>query len=149
MKALLRTQFGHNNKNQNFFDDFFGRDFFDLSPAMVKTMPAVNVKEDETKFTVEVAAPGMNKDNFNIHLEDGILTISSESKTEQSESDEKTKYTRKEFSYSSFKRSFTLDEEAINTDAIAASYENGVLHIDLPKKEKVEPEKKTKTIFIS
>lgn len=148
MKALLKTQFGH-PKHQHFFDDFFGKDFFDFSPSVVKTMPAVNVKEDETKFTVEVAAPGMNKDAFNIKLEDGILTISFENKTEKTETDEKTKYTRKEFSYSSFKRSFTLDEETINTDAIAAKYENGVLHIDLPKKEKVEPEKKTKTISIS
>lgn len=148
MKALLKTQFGH-PKQPTFFDDFFGKEFFGYIPASVKTIPAVNVKEDETNFTVEVAAPGMNKDNFNISLEDGILTISSESKSENTETDDKTKYTRKEFSYSSFKRSFTIDEEQINTEAISARYENGVLFVALPKQEKVEPEKKSKTISIS
>jgi HSP20 family protein len=133
------------------FDDFFGKDFFDLNPvrSFGKTVPAVNVKETDTDFKIEVAAPGLNKDDIKVELENGVLTISAENKTEKEESDKDGKYTRREFSYSSFKRSFTVNEEAVDIEKIEGKYENGVLHLQLPKKAKSEPEKKSKTISIA
>jgi HSP20 family protein len=90
---------------------------------------------------VELAAPGKKKEDFNIELEDNVLTISSEARSEKEEKDNEGKYTRREFSYSSFKRAFTLPE-TVNDYEINASYENGVLHITLPKKEEALPKPK-------
>jgi HSP20 family protein len=104
-------------------------------------VPAVNIKETETTFVVELAAPGKKKEDFNVELDDNVLTISSEASSENEEKDKEGKYTRKEFSYSSFKRSFTLPE-IVNDYDINASYENGVLHITLPKKEEALPKPK-------
>lgn len=128
------------------FDDAFFNDFFDASPRVSKNIPAVNVKETEKEFRVELAAPGLKKDDFNISVQDGILTISSEYKNEQTSKDEDGKYTRKEFSYASFSRSFTLDGQHVDIDHIQANYESGVLKLSIPKK--VEPEKVKKTIKI-
>ena len=108
---------------------------------MNNTVPPVNIKETETTFVVELAAPGKRKEDFNIELDDNVLTISSESKHEKEEKDSDGKYTRKEFSYSSFKRAFTLPE-IVNESDINASYENGVLHITLPKREEALPKPK-------
>lgn len=95
-------------------------------------VPAVNIKETDTSFGIELAAPGKKKEDFNIEIDHNVLTISSEEKTEKEETE--GKYTRKEFSYSSFRRAFTLPE-TVNTENIKASYENGVLHVALPKRE--------------
>jgi HSP20 family protein len=132
-------------------NDFFAKDFFDLNPVQSfgKTVPAVNIKETETEYKIEVAIPGLKKEDVKVELENGILSISAESKTEKEENDAAGKYTRKEFSYSSFKRSFTVDEETIDADKIDGRYENGVLYLQLPKKTKSEPEKKSKTISIA
>ncbi len=108
-------------------------------------VPAVNVSEKENAFLVEVSAPGISKENFKIAAEDGMLTISSEYKEEKKE--ENTKFSRREFRYGSFSRSFTLPEN-INTEAISAKYENGILSVDLPKKE-IEVKKATKEIKVS
>jgi len=92
---------------------------------------------------VEVAAPGMNKKDFKIQLDGNLLTLSSE-KTEQSEEDSKDeKYSRREFSYQSFQRTFTLPKDVVDADKIQAKYENGLLHLEIPKKEeaKVKPPK--------
>lgn len=126
------------------FDDLFTTDWLGGTTNVNKigfNTPAVNIKETEDDYAVELAAPGLVKEDFNIELDNDLLIISSEKKSEN-ESEEKGKYTRKEFSYTSFKRSFTLPETA-DADKIEASYENGMLLIKLPKKEeaKVQPKR--------
>ncbi|MBP2830604.1 Hsp20/alpha crystallin family protein [Aquimarina sp. U1-2] len=104
--------------------------------------PAVNVKETDNDFIVELAAPGLSKEHFNIELDNELLTVSSEIKSENETKDEEEKYTRKEFAYHSFKKSFTLPDSA-DGEKIEASYENGVLALAIPKKEeaKVQPKR--------
>lgn len=149
MRTLVKAQCATPTTNRFFFDDFFGKDILNFKQEdLVKSQPAVNVKETETEFSVEVAAPGLQKENFNIEVNEGILTISAEVKTEKSETDEKSRFTRKEFSYSTFKRTFTLDEESVDTENIVAKYENGILNISIPKKVKTDEEKKAKTISV-
>lgn len=104
---------------------FGGEDFF--------TTPAVNVKDLEHNFHLEVAAPGLNKEDFKIEVENGILTISAEKR--KSAEDQTDNYTRREFHFASFKRSFQLPEH-VQEDQIKASYADGILTIDLPKNEK-------------
>jgi HSP20 family protein len=99
-------------------------------------MPAVNISENEQNYHVKVAAPGLKKEDFKISLEDEMLTISTSNKEEHSEKDER--FTRREFSFSSFSRSFNLPDN-INKDAIQASYENGIMNIVIPKKEPAKP----------
>jgi HSP20 family protein len=100
------------------------------------TLPAVNIKETMEAFEVAVAAPGLSKNDFNIELEDNILTISSEKEEENTVENEK--YTKREFSYHAFKRSFTLPE-LVDEDKISAKYENGILNITIPKKDEAKP----------
>jgi HSP20 family protein len=102
------------------------------------TIPAVNVKEDDNKFEIEVAAPGMKKDDFRVKLENDLLTICSERKDEKNEKNEN--YSRREFSYQSFQRSFNLPEGHILSDKISAKYNDGILHIELPKRDEVKPQ---------
>lgn len=116
-------------------DDIF-RDFSDSND----TLPAVNIKEDETSFMVEVAVPGLAKDDININVENNVLTISSEKKAENEET--KENYTRKEYSYQSFKRSFNLPKDIVDSDKIEAAHVNGELKITIPKVEKVAPKAK-------
>ena len=97
--------------------------------------PAVNIREDEKQFLLEFAVPGMKKDDFKINLENQILTISSEIKEENEES--KSNYTRREFAYNSFSRSFTLPKNIV-ADKIKADYEYGILNISIPKDEKTK-----------
>lgn len=102
------------------------------------SLPAVNVKETNDEFFIEVAAPGMNKNDFKVHFNNNVLTISSEKKNEK---DEKTdNYTRREFSYKSFQRAFTISENAVNGEKISAKYNNGILVITLPKREEIKPQ---------
>lgn len=102
------------------------------------TAPAVNILETEDNFEVELAVPGMKKDDFAIDLEKNVLTISAEDKVETEENEDEGRYTRREFRYSSFRRSFTLPESA-NGDKITAQYKDGVLAITIPKKEEAKP----------
>ncbi len=99
-------------------------------------VPAVNIKEDENGFRLELASPGMKKDDFKINLDDDILSISAELEEKNETSDEK--YTRKEFSFSSFKRQFTLPE-SVDTESITANYFDGILTINIAKKEEAKP----------
>jgi HSP20 family protein len=118
--------------NGNWLSDFFENDrFFDSDWLKSQNMPAVNIKEGEKNFEIELAAPGLSKKDFNVTAENGVLTISSEKKEEE-EKKEKG-YTRREFSYSSFSRSFVLPENA-NGDDITASYSDGALHLKVGKK---------------
>jgi HSP20 family protein len=112
----------------NGFPATWGRDVSNTA------VPAVNIHETNEAYHVELNAPGRNKEDFKVNLEKGLLTISYEKKTEAENKDLKT--IRKEFAYSSFKRSFTVDDK-INTGGIQAKYENGVLKLYLPKKEEV------------
>jgi len=112
----------------SFFEDFFTRDNW----MRGANLPAVNISEDSQNYEVEVAAPGLKKEDFKIDLDHNLLTISAERKEESEKKDKKI--SRKEFSYTSFKRSFTLPEN-IDSDRITAKYENGVLKLSLPKTE--------------
>lgn len=97
------------------------------------TVPALNVSDDRGKYKITVAAPGLEKSDFNIEIDNNVLTISAASEKEHEE--EKKKYRRKEYSYSSFSRSFTLPSD-VNADAIDAAYEKGILTLNMPKLEK-------------
>ena len=134
----------------SFFDKFFEGNLMDWNnwnySSTDTTLPAVNVKEDNDSYTIEVAAPGMTKEDFKVDYENGRLTISSERKNESKEKD--GNYTRREFSYQSFQRSFTVPENIVNGDKIAATYKEGILHISLPKREEVKP-KPARAIKIS
>ena len=135
-----------NNWMPEVFNDFFDTDFMTRTKA---TAPAINVKETEKDYTVEVAAPGMTKDDFNIHLsEDNELVITMEKKNESKEEDkENKKYLRREFSYSKFQQTMILPDN-VDKEKIAAQVENGVLTIDLPKLSEEEIKKPERTIEI-
>lgn len=133
---MLPTRF--TNQDVNLFDRFFNNDVFgrDFSEPNT-TLPSVNIKENEDKFNVEVAVPGFDKTDFNIELNNNELTISSEKK-EENDQKEGERYTRREFSYQSFRRSFTLPN-TVDGDKISAEYKNGVLNVDIPKREEAKP----------
>jgi len=120
------------------FDDFFNRDIFNWGLSNYSdtntTIPAVNIKETIENYEVEVAAPGMTKNDFTVELEGNTLTISSE-KQSQKEENQDFRYTTREFSYQSFSRTFNLQKDVVDTENIRAAYENGVLNLIIPKKE--------------
>lgn len=125
----------------NLFDDVFSRDLFnwglDNHSRTSTNLPAVNIRENAENFLVEMAAPGMSKEDFRIELDGNNLTISSE-KTKQAQQKEDEIYSRREFSYQSFQRSFTLPKDVVDVDQIQAKYENGVLNLVIPKKEEAK-----------
>lgn len=115
--------------------DFFNADdFFDNNwlSKWEKDFPAVNIAEDEKTYWVEVIAPGFKKDDFKLKVDENILTISAESKTEKKENGKGKEYTRREYSYNSFTRSFRLPDD-VKDDSISASYQDGILKLELPK----------------
>lgn len=113
-------------------DDFFAKDLISsfFSDGADYSVPAVNIKENENHFEIEVAAPGLNKEDFKVKLEKNILTVTSEKKTQKDEG--KENFMRKEFSYNSFCRSFSVPE-TVDVEKIKASHKNGVLIIEIPK----------------
>lgn len=121
---------------KSILEDFFNEDFFNVKS---KFTPSVNIKELDSEFQVEIAAPGYKKDSFNIEIKDNYLRISS--KNESTKEDKNDKYHRREFRASSFERSFYLPKE-VNVDDIKASYNDGILSIFIPKKSKVEKSSK-------
>jgi len=129
------------NQMPSLFDRFFENDLFDWSNRNYSntntTLPAVNIKEDKDGFEVEMSAPGLEKKDFKIELNNSVLTISSEKKVEN-ETKEGQQFTRREFSYQSFSRSFTLPE-TVEGEKIGAKYENGILSVSIPKKEEAKP----------
>lgn len=126
--------------NGSWLSDFFDNEkFFDSDWLKKQALPAVNVKETDKNYQIDVAAPGRSKKDFNISSENGVLTISSEQK-EEKEQKEKD-YTRKEFSYSSFSRSFALPENA-NEEDIKANYADGILKLEVAKKIISQPKTK-------
>lgn len=115
----------------SWLSDFFDNDrFFDSELMKRSSVPAVNVKETEKGYDIEVAAPGLAKEDFDISVEKRVLTISSSKKDERKEKEDG--YTRREFSYSSFSRSFALPEE-VNEENVKATYSDGVLRISLTR----------------
>lgn len=127
----------------NLMENFFNDNFF--SGEFSTAVPAVNVSEDNEKFSVELSAPGFNKEDFKIESDNKVLVISAEHKAENEEKD-KT-FTRKEFNYGSFRRTFSLPN-TVNDEKIDAKYENGILKITLPKREEAKT-KPVKEIRIS
>ncbi len=129
--------FFHSVMEELFKPDFMGG----VQGYSNSTVPAVNIKETETEFKIELASPGLKREDFKIEVDENVLSISSERKNESEEKSENGKYTRKEFSFSSFKRSFTLPD-TLNEDDIKANYQDGVLHLTLPKREEALPKPK-------
>jgi HSP20 family protein len=127
------------------FNDFFTNDWIEKVNV---TSPAINVLETETGFKVEVAACGMTKDDFNVHIdEEENLIISMEKKEEKKEEKKNHRYLRREFSYSNFRQTLILPDNA-DKENITANVENGVLHIEIPKLKEVEIKKQQKPIEV-
>ncbi|ATL49193.1 heat-shock protein Hsp20 [Chitinophaga caeni] len=122
-------------KNYDPWKDFFTwEDFFPKDLSRNGHWPAVNISEDDTSYQVDVVAPGFKKEDFKISVDEDVLTISAESKKESEEQDKKKTYSRREYSYSAFTRSFRLPENS-KDDSIAATYLDGVLKLTVPKSE--------------
>lgn len=119
-------------------DDFINQDWNLKTPSSI-ALPAVNIKDLEAQFEIELAVPGMKKSDFEIEVEDGLLSISSSLEEEQVT--EKGKFTRREFSYNSFKRTFTIPE-SVDPSNIEAQYSDGVLQLRLPKRKEALPQPK-------
>ena len=127
------------------FNDFMDTDFM---PRANSTAPAVNVKEDEKAYTLEMAAPGLKKEYCRVSVnEDGNLCVAIENKMEQKEEDKKQHYLRREFSYSNFEQSYTLPDD-VKKEEISAKVENGILTVTMPKETKEEQKKATRAIEI-
>ncbi len=117
------------------WEDFFGKDIMERAGWRgASSMPAVNIEENPQAFEVTLAAPGLQRDDFVIELHNGVLTVSSKKEEKHEEHDKKGKYTRREFRYHAFSRSFTLPKE-VDANKIEASYKDGILSIHLPKRE--------------
>lgn len=132
----------------NLMDEFFGRDLLDnIFPNQTGiSMPAVNVIDSNDEFRIEVAAPGLEKNDFKVDLDNRVLTISCE-KEHKSEDGNNDRFMRREFSYTSFRRSFSLPE-GVDGEKVKANHKNGVLYIHIPKRDEIKP-KPPKQIAIS
>lgn len=141
MLPKLRTRTNWPSLIDEFFNDSWMPRFFDWETG--QNMPAVNITEGKEDYKIEVAAPGLSKGDFKINLENKVLTISSEKEVKNESKDENV--LRREFSYTSFSRSFTLPE-SVNGDKIKATHNDGILSIVIPKKEEamVKPAKEIK-----
>ena len=140
MEDLIMTLARFNNYHPSMFDNWFDNDLFNWeynNHEAEATLPAVNIKENADAFKVEMAVPGFDKKDFKINLDHNVLTISSEKKVEN-EHKNGERYTCREYSYQSFSRSFTLPDAA-NGDKISAKYENGILNVEIPKREEAKP----------
>jgi HSP20 family protein len=125
---------------ESMFNEFFNNDFpVSFRNGQVQKSPAVNVVENKDAYRLEVAAPGLAKEDFEIKVDKELLTISAAKKTETAEENNEERYTRKEFNYFEFKRSFHLPD-SVDANNIKASYENGVLHVTIEKKPEAKPQ---------
>lgn len=141
MMPVRRTQ----NWLPSIFNDFFDNDWMVKANA---TAPAINVFETEKEYKVELAAPGMTKEDFNVHIdEENNLVISMEKKTENKEEKKEGRYLRREFSYSKFQQTMILPDD-VDKEKISAQVENGVLNIGLPKFSEQEKEKAKRFIDV-
>ncbi|WP_396170236.1 Hsp20/alpha crystallin family protein [Flavobacterium sp.] len=130
-----------NKSIHNFFDDFITKDLFDWTDrnfaALGSNLPSVNLKETDTKIEVELAAPGMKRDDFKVEIDNDILMISSEKEDKKEEVNKKENYIRREFNYQTFSRTFSLPE-TIDENKIEATYKDGILHVMIGKKEGIQ-----------
>jgi HSP20 family protein len=144
--AIISRHLNRNNQNNwlpSVFDDFFDDDWMKQANA---TAPAINVKESKSDYTIEVAAPGMTKEDFNVSIdEDNDLVISMEKKNEKKEGNEESLYLRREFSYTKFQQAMLLPDD-VDKEKIDAKVENGVLYLTLPKLA-VEAQKSPKRLI--
>ena len=133
-------------------DDFYTRDLLNWGlsdfSSTGTSIPAVNIREKKDSFEVEMAAPGMQKKDFNIELDGNMLTISAERSEKREDKSGDEKYACREFSYQSFQRSFNLPKDVVDIDKIKAHYEDGLLQLSIPKKETAK-QKPSKTISIT
>ena len=133
---LIRKQ---NTWYPSIMDDFFNANWnFDV-PNYSHSLPAVNIKEADKEFTLQIASPGLTKEDFEVSFEDNVLSIEVVKKNDAKENN--NDFTRFEFDYNSFKRSFTIPE-SVEINKIDASYLNGILNINLPKKKEAQPVQK-------
>src|SRR5688500_1295164 len=135
MSTLTKKQNGRHGPQtwRNPLDRFFGGNFMDLWQDEMLTVPAINIKEEKNNYKIEMAAPGMKKEDINIDVDNNIITISSETESEYNSDDDKKEnksegYSRREYNYSGFSRSFSVPDNA-DTENIKAKYENGVLQL--------------------
>ena len=139
-----------NKSVSSLFDDFLSKDLFDWTDrnftALGSNLPSVNLKETDTKLEVEMAAPGMKREDFKVEVDNGMLMISSEKEEEKEETRKKDNYVRREFNYQSFFRSFYLPD-TIDENKIEAIYKDGILHVTIAKRPGTE-KKTMKTIPI-
>ena len=135
--TLVKFNNGLKNNTNPFFNDVFNSLVSDsfLSDKLVSRVPAVNIAENENEFHIELAVPGLKKEDFKINLDKDILTISAEKKTEDTA--EIKKYSKREYSYSSFVRSFTLPD-SVDYSKIEADYTDGILTLTVAKKEEAK-----------
>ena len=139
-----------NQNVSNWLNNWFNDNFFDtdLMPHMSATAPAVNVKENATTYTMEVAAPGLKKDMVKMNIDkDGYLNVSIEQKTDKKDEKKEEHYLRREFSYSSYSQSYALPEDA-DAEKISAEVSDGVLKIEIPKVAKEEKKEDVKQIEV-
>lgn len=140
------------NEMRPFFSDFFNELFNDeffwptRATKSESLVPALNIKEDDKKMTLELMVPGFKKEDIKISLDGDILTISSETKEEKESKDKENNFLKREFFYNSFKRCIRIPDEKIDTGNIKANYEDGILKLSLPKRE--EPVKPSRLIDI-
>lgn len=141
MSIIRRNNIFPSMSMTSLFDDLLSRDLLNWglnnNSTTNTTIPAVNIKETKDNFEVELAAPGMRKEDFKVELDGNQLTISSEKRTEDEQTEE-NRYTKREFSYQSFQRMFQLPKDVVDADKIEARYENGLLHLVIPKKEEAK-----------
>lgn len=133
----------NNNLFPSFLDDVLGNDLLNPSADFGNVgfnVPAANIKEHEDKFMLELAAPGKSKEDFNVELDNDVLTISSEHEDKKEDKNGES-FTRKEYSYESFTRSFTIPE-SVDSSQIKANYQNGILKFNLPKREEAKTQPK-------
>ena len=136
--TLLRTNYG-GFPFSDLLEDIFSNAEGNVSRrSSSATLPSVNIADNDENFTIEFAVPGLKKEDFKINLDNNVLTVSSD--REESKEEKETNYTRREFNYTAFQRSFTLPDTA-DGDKISAEYKDGILKIEIPKKEeaKVKP----------
>jgi HSP20 family protein len=141
MKTLVRPNASLFPFLPSLLDDLLHRDWPNSSLTngnLLATQPAVNVKETNDSYKIDVAAPGMKRDDFKVELDNNVLTISVDREEKHEEQNENSAFTRQEFNYQSFQRSFTLPENKVEGEKITARYTDGILHITVPKKDEVK-----------
>lgn len=134
--TLIR-RFNNQYPNINtMFEDFFGENAY-TQATQNRTTPAINVRENEDEYNIEVAAPGLKKDNFKVEVNNSVLTISYEDEVKREV--EEQNFTRKEFAYTNFCRSFSIPRTEVDDSKINAEYKDGILSVKLQKREEIKP----------